>query len=111
MVIGYTLTFWGYIPTNYSVALQIFPLVVIATIFDGMSQLYNNFVMLSEKTWVSLVMTCFLGLLMFILNRVFVPIYGLNGTISILIFLSVLKYFVLYFFAKYQVKGEQTIQI
>lgn len=77
------------IPLAYASSLKLFPFIIISIMIDGFSQLFNNFIIILEKTWFTLVITIFFGILMFILSRLLVPIYGIKGTVFILIVLSV----------------------
>lgn len=94
----------GYISNSYSFVIILFPLIAISSILDCISQLYNNFVVLFEKTAFTLILTLVLSVLVYALNHYLVPLYGVYSTVGILIFLSAIRFSALFLFAKINIQ-------
>jgi len=88
----YIAIYFQIISNNYLSALSLFPFVAISVIIDGASTYLNNFIIIFEKTWISLLMVCIIGVLMFALSRWLVPFYYIQATVGILIFLSIVRF-------------------
>ena len=105
----YILVHFKGIPSNYASALTLFPFIVISVMVDGFCQLLNNFVVILERTLFTLFLTLTIGLLMFLLSRWLIPIYGINGTVFILIFLSIFRFLALTLYIKNQFKKQDNL--
>lgn len=91
-VIVYILVKFNGIPISYYESLVLFPFIVIAITIEAFSQLLNNFIVMLESTWFTLVITLLMGGMMYFFSRWLVPEYGIKATVSILIFLSLFRF-------------------
>lgn len=91
-IIVFMLVKFNGIPASYSDALKLFPFVVISVIIEAFCQLLNNFIIILERTLFTLVLTLLVGVMMYFLSRWLVPVHGINGTIFILISLSLFRF-------------------
>lgn len=91
-IIVYTLVKFKGIPISYSNSLILFPFIAISITIEAFCQMLNNFIILLESTWFTLVITLLIGGMMYFLSRWIVPVYGIKGTVFILIFLSLFRF-------------------
>lgn len=105
-IVVYMLVYFKGFPASYSLALTLFPFIVISVMVDGFYQLLNNFVVVLERTWFTLSLTLLTGLFMFLLSRWLIPIYGIKGTVFILICLSIFRFVSLMAYIKNQIKNQ-----
>jgi O-antigen/teichoic acid export membrane protein len=91
-VIVYILVKFNGIPISYYESLVLFPFIVIVVTIEAFSQLLNNFIVMLESTWFTLVITLLIGGMMYFFSRWLVPEYGIKATVSILIFLSLFRF-------------------
>jgi O-antigen/teichoic acid export membrane protein len=91
-IIVYILVKFKGIPISYSNSLILFPFIVISITIEAFCQLLNNFIILLESTWFTLLITLLIGGMMYFLSRWIVPEYGIEGTVFILILLSLFRF-------------------
>ena len=96
---------------SYENIVYVFPFVFISRISDILLQLYNNFIISWGKTVFNLTVSIFFGVIIFSLNYTIIPLWGLNGAILILLFTSLLRLLIFYFFVKYYLKYEYSSKI
>lgn len=100
-VILVLLMHYNFIAKGYESALYFFPLIGLAKIFETLTHLYTNFLIIFEKTSFQFLLIVTLSCLTFFLNYMFTPVYGLWAAVVILIFLSVFRLFILYILATF----------
>ncbi|MEM8908983.1 MAG: oligosaccharide flippase family protein [Bacteroidota bacterium] len=94
---------WNFIGIEYTSILWVLPIVLFAQMFNLTSQLYNNFVVLSENTVFTLVMTMVLSFFTLALNYQLTPSWGIWAASGIFFAMAIFRFTSFYLFAKYKI--------
>lgn len=68
-----------FIDSSFDTGMDIFVLIALAFVFNGMYKMMVNFLFYSEKTMIISLITISLGILNILLNYYLIPIYGIKG--------------------------------
>jgi O-antigen/teichoic acid export membrane protein len=93
------------IGADYALLLYIFPFIFIGKIADNLIQLYNNFIICWGKTSFNFIVSGIFSILTLILNYIFIPMWGLNAAVVLLLIIALARLLVFFVFVKINVNS------
>jgi O-antigen/teichoic acid export membrane protein len=93
----------GLISISYADTIWIFPLVFIARLMDTLSSVFIGFFLKSNLMWEYMILQLVIGLLMILLNIIFIKQYGLISVVAIAALFGITRYLLIRYliFAKF----------
>jgi O-antigen/teichoic acid export membrane protein len=95
----------GLFPKTYLPIISLFPIIFVAKIAESLTQIYNNFIVAWGKTQFNLLVSIFFGLTTLFLNYFIIPDFGIQGTVAILLIMSISRVITFFLFVKKNING------
>jgi len=97
--------FFGIIPKNYLPLIFFFPVIFFSKMAENLVQVYNNFIVVWGKTNFNFLISVIFSALVFLLNYMIIPVFGIWGAVTILLLMSLLRIIIFFLYVRSNIYG------